>query len=267
MDILVSRSNGQFTTGVFRKETFTGLGQNFFSHSPLSFKINSCKTLLSRAFSLSSSWLKFHEEVSFLKTYFTKNCYPAFVFEKQLRNFLSNMFRPKPLISTVPKMTMYVSLPFMNDSLSVQRELKKVLNKLYPYVEFKLVFRNTLTIGSLFRFKDSLSELMRASTVYLFSCPKCNFGTYVGCTNRMLKVRIDSHRGVSHRTGCALKVKEHSAIRSHSASCRHTIQYNDFKILSFASDPHSLLFLESLLIKQHSPTLNNQTTSIPLYIA
>ena len=164
-------------------------------------------------------------------------------------------------------MTMYVSLLFMNDSLSVQRELKKVLNKLYPYVEFKLVFRNTLTIGSLFRFKDSLSELMRASTVYLFSCPKCNFGTYVGCTNRMLKVRIDSHRGVSHRTGCALKVKEHSAIRSHSASCRHTIQYNDFKILSFASDPHSLLFLESLLIKQHSPTLNNQTTSIPLHIA
>ena len=267
LDILISRSNGQYMTGIFRKDTFTGLGLNFFSHSPLSFKINSCKTLLSRAFSLCSNWQKFHEEVSFLRSYFLKNCYPAFIFDKQIRNFLNDMFRPKPLMSTVPKMKLYVSLPFMNHTLSVQRELNDVLGKLYPYVDFKFVFRNFLTIGSLFKFKDSLPELMRSSTVYLFSCPRCNLGTYVGCTNRMLKVRIDSHKGVSHRTGSTLSVKEHSAIRSHTISCKHHIQYKDFKILSLASDHHSLLFLESLLIKQHSPTLNSQTTSIPLHIA
>ena len=177
------------------------------------------------------------------------------------------MFRPKPQISTVPKKTMYVSLPFLNDSISVKRELDTVLNKLYPYVDFKFVFKNSLTIGSLFHFKDVLPELMRASLVYLFSCPKCNFGTYVGCTNRMLKVRIDSHRGVSHRTGSVLRTQEHSAIRSHSTTCRHSIQYKDFKILSYAPNHYSLPFLESLLIKQHSPTLNSQTTSVPLHIA
>ena len=142
LDILISRSNGQYMTGIFRKDTFTGLGLNFFSHSPLSFKINSCKTLLSRAFSLCSNWQKFHEEVSFLRSYFLKNCYPAFIFDKQIRNFLNDMFRPKPLMSTVPKMKLYVSLPFMNHTLSVQRELNDVLGKLYPYVDFKFVFRN-----------------------------------------------------------------------------------------------------------------------------
>ena len=267
LDILVSRSNGQFMTGIFRKETFTGLGLNFFSHSPLSFKVNSCKTLLSRAFSLCSNWLKFHEEVSFLKSYFNKNCYPASIFERQIKDFLNNMFCPKPSISTVPKKIMYVSLPFMNNTPSLQKELNSVLNKLYPYVDFKFVFKNPLTIGSIFHFKDALPDLMRASLVYLFSCPKCNFGTYVGCTNRMLKVRIDSHRGISYRTGSVLKVKEHSSIRSHSTTCKHNIQYKDFKILSHAPNHHSLLFLESLLIKQHSPTLNSQTTSIPLHIA
>ena len=132
----------------------------------------------------------------------------------------------------------------MNNYLSVQREL-----------------------GNLFHFKDTLPELMRASLVYLFSCPKCNFGTYVGCTSRMPRVRIDSHKGVSHRTGSLLRVKEQSSIRSHSIICKHRIEYKDFKILSHAPNQHSLLFLESLLIKQHSPTLNSQTTSVPLYIA
>ena len=77
LDILVSRCNGQFVTGIFRKKTFTGLGLNFFSHCSSIFKINSCKTLLFRAYSLSSNWLKFHDEVTFLKKYFTANCYPS----------------------------------------------------------------------------------------------------------------------------------------------------------------------------------------------
>ena len=70
LDILISRDNHNFFTGIFRKKTFTGLGQNFFSHCPISFKINACKTLLFRAFSLSSDWNMFHSEVTFLKSYF-----------------------------------------------------------------------------------------------------------------------------------------------------------------------------------------------------
>ena len=141
------------------------------------------------------------------------------------------------------------------------------MSNLYPYVDFRFSFKNPLTIGRLFHFKDTLPELMRSCLIYKFSCPKCNFGTYVGCTKRMFKVRIDSHRGVSHRTGLALSNKENSAIRLHAESCRHHIQYSDFKILAQTQNRYSLPFLESLHIKQQSPSLNNQTTSVPLYIA
>ena len=149
----------------------------------------------------------------------------------------------------------------------LKKELTNILMKFYPYVDLKFVFKNPLTIGSLFSFKDTLPELMRSCVVYKFNCPKCNFGTYVGCTKRLLKVRIDSHRGVSHRTGCTLKSKENSPVRSHANSCHHIVQYSDFKILAQAPNHHSLPFLESLCIKKLAPHLNTQTASVPLHIA
>ena len=264
---MISRSANRFVTSVFRKKTFTGLGLNFFSFCSNIFKTNSCKTLFHRAYNLCSNWHKFHEEVEFLSGYFSQNCYPKFLIDKVLNKFLTNIFQPKPLILTVPKKVLYISLPYSIDADKMKRELIKVLSHLYPYVDFRFVFKNPLTIGSLFSFKDSLPELMRSSVVYKYVCPKCNFGNYVGCTKRLLKVRIDSHRGVSHRTGCTLKTKEHSNIRSHSYSCKHNISYTDFKIIASTTNSHHLPILESLYIKQLVPELNNQTTSIPLHIA
>ena len=108
----------------------------------------------------------------------------------------------------VPKKCMYISLPYMgHHTFSVKRELTSTLSELYPYVKLNFIFKNPLSIGSLFHFKDSLPELMRSRIVYSFTCPKCNFGTYRGCTNRLLKVRINSHRGVNHRRGITLKKK------------------------------------------------------------
>ena len=267
LDILVSRSDGKFVTGVYRKETFTGLGLNYFSNCYRAFKVNTCKTLLFRAYAICSNWVKFDEEISTLKMYFSKNCYPSFVFEKCVKNFLDQVFRPKSPIPNVPKKIMYVTLPYVNQCMTLKRDLSTALSNLYPYVDFKFIFKNPLTIGSLFHFKDTLPVLMRACSVYKFSCPKCNFGTYIGCTKRLLKVRIDSHRGVSHRTGSVLKNKEFSSIRSHALSCRHTIEYSNFSILSQSSNHYSLPILESLYIKQLSPHLNSQTTSVPLHIA
>ena len=154
----------------------------------------------------------------------------------------------------------------MHNHTQVKKKLNQILCLLYPYVNFHFVFKNPLTIGSLFKFKDTLPELMRSKTVYIFTCPKCNLGKYIGATSRLLKVRISSHMGVSHRTGCILNKKEFSAARNHANSCRHHIHYNDFKILGQSHSNHSLPFLESLYIKQYSPSLNNTTSSVPLHI-
>ena len=268
LDVSVSRDKGEFVTGVFRKSMFTGLGLNFFSYCPYAFKLNSCKTLLHRAYSICSNWSRFHENIAFLTSYFQKNCYPSHLFPNMVKKFLDCILNPKAPCYDVPKKIVFVSLPYMgNFSFTVRKELTSCLSTLYPYVKFNFVFKNPLTIGSLFCFKDALPDLMRSCIVYEFTCPKCDFGKYVGCTYRLSRVRIDSHRGVSHRTGCTLNKKEFSAIRAHCQECKHYIQYKDFKILSQAPGRYSLPFLESLFIKQLNPNLNSSTTSIPLKIA
>ena len=244
------------------------MGQNFYSFCSLNFKFNSCRTLLHRAYNVCSTWKLFHDEISFLSSFFKDNCFPDYVFTNFTNTFLQNVFQPKSPSYDVPKKPLYISLPYLGLQSSVlKKELNSSLSKLYPYVKFHFVFKNPLTIGSLFRFKDSLRELMRSSVVYSFTCPGCNSGMYIGCTNRLLKVRIDSHMGRSHRTGNLLNKKDESAVRTHCQGCRQTFKYEDFKIIGQATNKQALLFLESLHIKQLSPNLNNTSSSIPLQIA
>ena len=70
LDVKVSRENNKFITYVFRKETFSGQGTSFFSFCFHNFKLNSIKTLVHRAYNISSNYFSFHLELDFLKQYF-----------------------------------------------------------------------------------------------------------------------------------------------------------------------------------------------------
>ena len=207
-------------------------------------------------------------EVSFLIEYFGKNCYPPAVFYGVLRKFLNNIFSPPMQHCTVPKKKVYVSLPYMgNLTTSIKKDLTSHLTRLYPYVQFHFIFKNNFTLGNLFKFKDGIPKLFRSGIIYKFDCPRCNLGTYIGCSSRMLRVRIDSHNGVSHRTGCPLNKKEYSAIRDHCKKCKHDIQYEDFTILAQTPNKLSLAILESLYIRQFQPSLNSSSSSVPLHVS
>ena len=56
LDVLVRRENNKFTTLVYRKPTFTDLGLNFLSFTPVLFKTNCIKTLLNRAYETCSTY-------------------------------------------------------------------------------------------------------------------------------------------------------------------------------------------------------------------
>ena len=266
LDVLVFRDNDHFNTTVFRKKTFTGLGSNFYSHCFFNFKLNSLSTLIHRAFALTSDWNTFHQEISFLHTYFINNCFPSKLFFKYTNKFLNNVFIPKLTVPTVPKLPLFASVPLLHDK-SFYTDLYRIIEKHMPAIDIKLIPKNPLTIGSLFLFKERLAPLMTSGVVYKFNCPRCDLGTYVGATRRLLKVRIDAHRGVSFRTGMKLTNPEFSNIREHTKRCRHEICYKDFEILGKATNDHKLTILESLFIKQIVPQLNTQTTATPLYLS
>ena len=120
-----------------------------------------------------------------------------------------------------------------------------------PAIDLKLIPLNPLTVG----------------VMYMLNCPMCNVGRYVGSTRRLLRVRVDAHRGVSFRTGAKLSNPEFSSIRNHAKQCKHNIQYKDFKVLGRTTNDHQLAILESLFIKKIVPELNSQTSSTPLYLS
>ena len=229
LDINITRENNKFITSVYRKSTFSGMGQNFYSSTDNKFKLNSCRTLLFRAYNICSNWSIFHKEIEFLSKFFTQNSFPTNTFPKIVNSFLSNKYLQPFQECTVPKKIVFVPLPFMGMlNKQIKKELNSSLSRLYPMVDFKFSFNNPFKINSLFKFKDTLPLLMRSRVVYKYNCPKCNLGTYVGSTDRLLKIRIDSHRGVSYRTGNPLNTLDPSPIRSHNVKCNKKIEYDYF---------------------------------------
>ena len=174
---------------------------------------------------------------------------------------------PKIKNCTVPKLDLYASLPLLVNNKEFYSKLHEIIESNLPAVKLRFIPRNPLTIGSLFHYKDRLNSLMTSKVVYKYSCPKCDFGTYIGSTKRLLKVRIDSHKGVSYRTGNPISNPEYSSIRDHTKKCKSQINKENFSIIGQVSNDHDLPILESLVIKQVVPSLNAQTSATQLYLA
>ena len=267
LDITISRSDNSFTTNIFRKNCFTGLGQNFYSFSPVIYKYNSCKTLIHRAFSICSNWKNFTSELSFLKNFFKLNCFPNYIFDKCVKTHLDAIFLPKPVVATVPKCIHYISFPYLGSKTkSVQQNITKLIAKYYSFLNIKLAFSNPYKISSFFLFKDRLAPHMRSNVVYIYNCPKCSLGRYIGCTTRLLRVRICGHMGISHRTHADLGTQVNSSVHRHAMTCKSNLTFDNFKLLYTSNSKHSLYIAESLLIKQMAPPLNVDQSSIPLYV-
>ena len=65
-------------------------------------------------------------------------------------------------------------------------EMQNVLMNLVPSVKFVFILSNTRTIGSLFKFKDTLPKESRSCVIYKYVCSQCE-AMYVGSTIRTLR--------------------------------------------------------------------------------
>jgi len=265
LDTMVTNNNGTFHTSIYRKPTFTGLGLHFLSFTPYIYKINSIKTLITRAYNLCSNWAAFHQELLFLKNFFTTNGYPLQLFDKITKTFLHNKFSNQQTVCTVKRDHKYVKLPYLGDlSYEIRKQLKTLLRNNYPQIKFTFVFSNTNTIAKFMKQPMNYSSDLCSNVVYLFTCPSCQ-ARYVGSTSRWLRHRIYEHKGKSFRTGLPLSKPSFSAIREHSLEHSHPFSNKDFNILSSHSSRQDLITSESLLIKKMKPELNNVTTATSLF--
>ena len=264
LDAEIFRSNGKFSTSVYRKPTFTGLFTNFHSFIPLAYKRSLVSCLLHRIFNLCSTYENFHAQLEVVRKLFNLNGFPSHMFDHLVRRFLDNMFDPKPTLYTVPKKIVYFCLPFTGShSLQIRNQITRLCNAAYPHLNIRFVFRSSTRISSFFPFKDKVPKLMRSGVVYLFKC-RCCSASYVGQTTRHLHTRISEHLGISPITGKPSSSPVMSSIFSHLNSTGHSANFDDFEILSSCSDTCELMIHESLLISKLKPSLNVQGSSIPL---
>ena len=164
LDILIEKTDNRLETSVYRKPTFSGLGINFLSACSFKYKINSILTLIHRAYNLSSSYLKFHEEVKFLRQFFFNNGFNINLFYKILKQFLDNKLMNKSSQYGPKKKDFYVKVPFISNSINniITEDFKKIFDKYIPHTKVHFVFYNNFKIKSFFKIKDSLpsSEIL-----------------------------------------------------------------------------------------------------------
>ena len=258
LDVQVKKNleTGHFETSIYRKPTFTGMGSNFFSCEPLIYKINAIKTLIYRNYNICSSYMNFHIENNFLINFFYNNSFPKQIVLKEIRVFLSKLYDPNRIRITVPKKKIYISFPFYGYiSEKLKNEINILVNVRFPQLDLRLVFKNELSIGSLFRHKERLETSLCSNVVYKYKCALCN-ECYIGSTARQFGCRISEHKGVSVRTSLPTANKPNSAIYDHSFQTGHQTSMTSFKILDKCRDVSQLRILEALHIFRSKPTLN-----------
>ena len=264
---IMQNNLASFRTSVFRKLTFTGLGLNFHSFTFFNFKINGIKTLLHRAFTLSDSWLSFHHEILFLLNYFKSNGYPEQIFYKVLRNFIKKKFSNPTPMATVDRMKFYVKLPFISNASSsfIQSNFNRFLRSYFPHIDFRFLFLNNYTIQGLLKHKDTLPDALSSGLVYKYESGACG-STYIGQTQKALRTRVGDHLGVSSRTGCLLARPTQSAVRNHLEICSGTRSIEEFKKVRCFNDILLQRIYESLEIHFKKPILNQDGSSVHLFL-
>src|SRR5215469_8220962 len=266
LDILIRKNETNTSTTIFRKDSYTDLCINFFSHSPLIFKINAVKTLLFRAFYLTSSYASMHDEFEYLKRFFSKNHFPSSLINNLIKGFLNKSLDPAPTILGASKLQMYISLPFYDPiHISMKKVLLKILSDSFPHINFNLVFNSSFRLGTLLSHKERVPMSCRSAIVYKFTCGVCE-ASYIGSTLRQFHVRSAEHRGVSPRTGNFFSNPAQSSIREHSLNSDHTFNNDNFNIIDQSNKPTDLRILEALHIKHKNPTLNGDSGAHPLLI-
>ena len=269
LDVTIVRNNHKLTTTVYRKPTFSGLGTNYFSNIYFKYKYSIINILLHRAYTISSSYEKFHIEAEFLRTFFSNNMYPPKLFNRFLYKFLNRKCDTNNnTIPTVNRNQIYLCLPYIGSQTNkLKSELLSLVNKYYPQLDCRFYCKNSSTISSLFNKTMMRSSTMtRASVVYEYKCDCC-LQSYIGSTIVQMFIRCAGHCGTSYRTNKPYKIKQKSSIRDHCDKTGHCIKLDNFHILDSCNNSETdLRILESIYIKKHKPSLNNYLTAYPLNI-
>ena len=258
LDVLVNKEGIHFFTGLFRKQTFTGLYTDFASLSSIRYKINLVRILIFRAFHICSSFVNFHKEIVKIKQILLANFFPGSLTDKVICNFLNLQYilhtKRKDKGEGKPRIT--CCLPYLgNRSFRIRNNINKMIKAYYCEIKVQFIFKSAKRVSSLFQYKDRIPILVCSNVAYKLLCSGCN-ATYYDKTNRNLLIRSNEHLGIN-RNGREIVSSSPSSIRDYVKQTGHTPSINDFRVIRKSSNSCDLLIHESLLIQRDRPSLHS----------
>ena len=97
---------------------------------------------------------------------FTNNCFKV---------FLDNKYKIQEKVTTVPKKTLFLVLPYLGPiSLQTRTKLRKPLKAILNCCKLQIVFKSQNKLAKAFRFKDRIPKELTSGVVYMFQCGHLN---------------------------------------------------------------------------------------------
>ena len=242
-------------TKVYVKPTNTGLLLHYKSHVDDRYKRGLLKTMLDRAYRLSSNWHYFSEECDRLKLVFSRLKYPDNLVNSTISRFVAARASDQPVSSPVVSDRLdpiRVVLPFKDQASAdiVRTQLKDLSQKIQTSVQPVFVSQK---IERDLKLREAKPPIVNQQClVYKFQCDLCDAG-YVGFTRRHLHQRVEEHKNSSSSIGKHFRDK-------HSLAPKDLTK--NFSVLMKCTNKFNCLVYEMFFIHELRPTLNVQSDSI-----
>ena len=190
--IEIIKNGTELETRVYRKPTNTGLLLHFQSHVDKRCKIGLLKTMLHRAYAMSSTTEAFKEECAKLRSIFFRLDYPIGLINSTIDMFIQNI-ATKQEKKTDDGNTSRLVLPFKDQIAAnvVRRQLRDLSGKIG--VTLQTIFVSKKLEQDLKPKEIKPRIVSQHCVVYKFACDLCD-ADYVGYTARHLHQRIAEHK-------------------------------------------------------------------------
>ncbi|XP_072017304.1 uncharacterized protein [Amphiura filiformis] len=231
--------DGSLSCVVYRKPTHRDQYLNFRSHHPLQHKLGVVRTLTHRANTIITQDEDKQQELIHIQESFQKCGYEPWVFnvsdnKQQDLQKAKNKNRPPAKGNVVLPYIQGVSetMPRLFQAKGIRTHYKPV-NSIRQHVVAP---------------KDKTKTDQRSGTVYhiTLTCDDCD-AAYVGESERSLKARLAKHRRPSSTS---------SPVAQHVKASKHTIDWNNVKVLDQDSNWYNRGVREAINIHRHPSNLN-----------
>ena len=249
--IEIIKNRTKIDTQVYRKPTNTGFLLHFRSHTDKRYKDCLLKTMIHRAYVLSSTTEAFDQECTSLLSIFTRLDCPLAMINSIIAKTIQSLSFGTRKKNKEDSSVVRVILPFKDQTSAnaVRRQMRDLSHKIGTKLQ-PVFTRRKLEQDLKSREVKPPIVNQQICVVYSFTCDLCD-SDYVGFTARPLHQRIVEHK--------------YSAIRKHFSTAHgdtSLLKESQFRILKKCKGKSDCLVYEMLFIKERNPSLNTQTDSI-----